>query len=361
MRILLTIPKFYPKAGGAETFALLICRGLTERGHEVHVATQAGETFDGYAPHIVDSLEDITAIKDEIKPDISLDWGLNTKADVHRLGGGVHKAFLKYKFLAIPWFLRPLKVVETRIHPKHRRLIESEGEILSEPETKYIAVSHFVKEQLQNTATIDDSNIRVLPNGVDVARFKPAGDTAALRRQLGVSDSDVLCLFVAHNLRLKNFALLRRVFHRIHRHIPELKLVLLGKRSPRIRADWFVYAGAVDDPAPYYQAADIMLHPTFYDACANTVLEALAGGCAVISSDLNGSAEILASGLNGFVLPVTKRNAVEQWSGLLGWLAQDHKTRRQIGKAATDLAAKHEISNYIDHLEGILKEFSGTY
>ena len=53
------------------------------------------------------------------------------------------------------------------------------------------------------------------------------------------------------------------------------------------------FLGRVDDMPSLYQAADIFVLDTFYDACANAVLEALACGLPVVSTACNGSSAFL--------------------------------------------------------------------
>ena len=43
---------------------------------------------------------------------------------------------------------------------------------------------------------------------------------------------------------------------------------------------------------PYYAAADLYVHPTFYDPCSLVVLEAAACGLPIITSRYNGAAEL---------------------------------------------------------------------
>jgi glycosyltransferase involved in cell wall biosynthesis len=60
--------------------------------------------------------------------------------------------------------------------------------------------------------------------------------------------------------------------------------------------------GKVADPAPYYRSADFFVHPTFYDACANTVLQAMASGLPCIVSERDGASEFVAEGESGLRL-----------------------------------------------------------
>jgi UDP-glucose:(heptosyl)LPS alpha-1,3-glucosyltransferase len=52
----------------------------------------------------------------------------------------------------------------------------------------------------------------------------------------------------------------------------------------------------------FYHAADLLVHPTYYDPCSRVVLEALAAGLPVITTRFNGAAERITSGRQGYVL-----------------------------------------------------------
>jgi glycosyltransferase involved in cell wall biosynthesis len=56
------------------------------------------------------------------------------------------------------------------------------------------------------------------------------------------------------------------------------------------------------DLLPWFQAADWFVHPTSYDACANTVLQSMACGLPGIISAGDGAVEFIRHGENGFIL-----------------------------------------------------------
>ena len=60
--------------------------------------------------------------------------------------------------------------------------------------------------------------------------------------------------------------------------------------------------GRIDNPVPYYAAADAYVQPTFYDPCSLVVLEALASGLPVVTSRFNGVSELLTQGREGYVI-----------------------------------------------------------
>ena len=67
-------------------------------------------------------------------------------------------------------------------------------------------------------------------------------------------------------------------------------------------AERLKFWGPQTDLSPFYQAATVLALPTIYDPCSNVVLEALACGTPVITTNANGAAAFLTPGENGEIL-----------------------------------------------------------
>ena len=67
-------------------------------------------------------------------------------------------------------------------------------------------------------------------------------------------------------------------------------------------ADRVIFAGPVPAMERLYAASDIYVHPTFYDSCSLTVLEALASGLPVVTTRFNGASDAIASTEGGTVI-----------------------------------------------------------
>ena len=159
---------------------------------------------------------------------------------------------------------------------------------------------------------------------------------------------------VAHNLQLKNFALMRRVFSQVHRQNPLVRLVVLGKRPPPCTAPWLIYAASTESPEQIYAACDALVHPTFYDACANVVLEAMACGLPVLSSDRNGSAELLDPDMRRALEPA-------KWAEWIAAVSDDLDYRQLLAVAARHCAENHGIEEYIMQFEELLARLVGDH
>ena len=82
--------------------------------------------------------------------------------------------------------------------------------------------------------------------------------------------------------------------------------------------------------------ADAMLLSSLSEGISNAVLEAMAVGLPVVSTDCGGMSEVIKSGTDGFIVPVADVSAMAEQ---LGKLADDLDLRRTIGRAAAERAA----------------------
>jgi len=62
------------------------------------------------------------------------------------------------------------------------------------------------------------------------------------------------------------------------------------------------FVGAVPDVLPAYAAADVYVHPTWYDPCSLVVLEAMACGLPVLTTRCNGASELMEDGRSGLLV-----------------------------------------------------------
>ena len=61
----------------------------------------------------------------------------------------------------------------------------------------------------------------------------------------------------------------------------------------------------------YLQCGDIFVLPTLEDLCSLAVLEAMAGGCPVLTTIYNGAREFVEDGVNGFIFdPLNKESII---------------------------------------------------
>ncbi|MBL8445227.1 MAG: glycosyltransferase family 4 protein [Zoogloeaceae bacterium] len=150
----------------------------------------------------------------------------------------------------------------------------------------------------------------VVPNIIDLSRFKPAP-----LREFGQAPH----LIVTRNLEpiydiataIKAFAEVRKVFGQARMTVagtgPELeRLVALGESLSLASA--LSFSGRIDnaDIPALYASADCMLNPSTVDNMPISILEALASGVPVVSTDAGGIPDMVEHGVSALLVPIGK-------------------------------------------------------
>ncbi len=130
---------------------------------------------------------------------------------------------------------------------------------------------------------------------------------------MGLSQGTTAFLFMAHNFRLKGLHCLMRALQGVKEGVGASWVLLVAGRGRRGPFEALtkrygihhrtLFLGQVTEPEAVLGAADVLVHPTFYDPFSNVCLEAMASGLPVVTSSHNGAAEILQEGESGFVIP----------------------------------------------------------
>ncbi|MDO8064815.1 glycosyltransferase [Janthinobacterium sp. SUN206] len=158
----------------------------------------------------------------------------------------------------------------------------------------------------------------IVPNVVDLQRFTHAARAAP-------ASADGPCILVARHLEsLYDNASAVRAFALARRSYPTARLVLAGggpQRAALARLarslgvlDAVRFAGPVDNAAmpALYQASDIVLNPSLADNMPNSVLEALACGVPVVSTNVGGIPALLHDGVTALLVPPGEPAAMAQ-------------------------------------------------
>jgi UDP-glucose:(heptosyl)LPS alpha-1,3-glucosyltransferase len=211
---------------------------------------------------------------------------------------------------------------------------------------RVIAVSQGVGREITEHYDVPPELITVIPNAVDAGRFQPTDAAERGRRirfQHGLATEDVVLLFVGKEFRRKGLAALIDSLPHLP---PQTRALVVGgdDQAPfRTQAaalgvsDRVVFAGhsaAVED---YFQAADIFVFPTLYEAFALVTLEAASAGLPLATTLVNGTEDFVVDGENGVFIERDGRDIARK----LGPLVADSQLRRRMGESARRAAASY--------------------
>jgi glycosyltransferase involved in cell wall biosynthesis len=194
--------------------------------------------------------------------------------------------------------------------------------------------------------------LRVIENGVDVEAFRPAG-----LRDPAMTGSFLLC--VGRLTRQKGQDRLIRALASLSDTAVLLRLVgegedreILGQLATSLGVRERVDFVGCADPRPYLHSADVVVLGSRWEGMSLGLLEAMACGAAIVSTDCGGSSA-LADGAGVVVGGADDRVVVEHIAAEIDALLIDPDRRRALGSIARDRCVqRHSLirmkSEYLD-------------
>lgn len=185
----------------------------------------------------------------------------------------------------------------------------------------------------------------------------PTPDEIAAAEELWAVPPGARVLTVGTMKAVKNHPLLLRAFARLNR--PDARLLFLGDGQERNAlltladeigiADRLVLAGFRPDPTPFYRTADLFVLSSNYEGFGNVIVEAMACGTPVVSTDCpSGPAEILGNGRFGALVPVNDVAALA--AAMNASLSSQHDTGA-LKRRATDFSPEIAARKYLELLD----------
>lgn len=220
-----------------------------------------------------------------------------------------------------------------------------------------IVVSEAMRAR-QLRAGVPDHKLRLIYNGVDLERFG-SGDAAVARRALGVGPEAPLIVFSSRVAAQKRPLDAVEVFRRLAPEFPDARLVLVGSGPLEQGVAAAVAAGGLgarvhmvgqqSNVADWLAAATVWLLPTETEGFAVAVIEAMAAGCAIVSTRCEGNNEILVDGTNALLADV---GDVDVLTGATRRLLSNEALRRELGERGRADSARYSVSRMVtEHLD----------
>jgi glycosyltransferase involved in cell wall biosynthesis len=171
----------------------------------------------------------------------------------------------------------------------------------------------FSAEGLAHVDGFAGGRIEIIENGIDLARYRRAGDRAALRRELGLDPHRRFIATIARFHPVKDHATLLRGFAPVATARPDVDLLLAGDGPlradlERLAAELAItdrvrFLGIRSDVPALLQASDLFALTSVSEAASLTLLEAMASGLAVVVTNVGGNPEIVREGVEGLLVP----------------------------------------------------------
>lgn len=230
---------------------------------------------------------------------------------------------------------------------------------------RIITTAEAIREGLIRGNNIDPDTIVSIPTGVDLSLFYPERPHKDLRVELGLPDETILAGMVSVIRSWKGHDYFVEAAEIARKELPQLKFIIAGD-GPRREAieelirdrgltDTVLMLGHREDVPDVMASLDILAQPSYSnEGVPQTVLQALAMGLAVVSSDLKPLLEVVKDRETGLVVPAKNSSALAKKIILL---ARDRKLRERLGDAGRKMVAENfSIDAMADQVEEIYRE-----
>ncbi len=212
--------------------------------------------------------------------------------------------------------------------------------------TKIISVSEETNKYVNSIAKVAKKSI-VVYNGVDIARFTPAKNRAALRKQYNLPVDAFIC-FTVRRLTFKNGIETFLQIAQLHTH--KNTLFLLGGTGPdKQNIEKYITTHKIsnvkllgfikdEDLPAYYAASDVFILPSIQgEGFPMVILESFASGIPVIATRSGGHIEVIKAGTHGYITPVNDPQSMQE---KVAHIQLNPSLRKSMAKQCRDLAVK---------------------
>ncbi len=366
MRVLMLTWEYPPRiVGGISRVVEGLSRSLVELGHEVHVITNE---MPGYPAEDSDRGVHVHRVSIESPTPNFHTWVMMMNHYFSKRAGTLARELGGFEIVHIhDWLVQPagseLKsyLPTTMVTTLHSLEFRRSGGI-NTPENKMvdslewwatyessiiIVCSQSMLEDTLQHFRVPLDKMRVIPIGIDPTKFQNrAVDRDGVRRKYGVTPEERLILFVGRLTNQKGCEYLIRAVPYVAKYF-NVKLLIAGDGYLKSELESIasgagvrsrtIFAGYVaeDDLTDLFLSADLMVIPSVYEPFGVVALEAMAARLPVVSSSVDGLAEIIKHEENGIL--VFPRDASSIAWGISRTLSDSANTQRLVSNAAKDI------------------------
>lgn len=360
LRIAVFNRTFSPTGGGAERYSIALVEQLAAR-HEMHVfAQEIDHQWPGVTYHKVSAPLRKPRWVNQLWFATATWWATRRGFDVvhshentwHGEVQTVHVLPVKHSlFEGRQGLRRVLRWIKVVTSPRLLAYLWLErARYAAFAGRQVVVTSESLRPIMEASYPASRAAVSVITPGITLPDLPiGAGRKSEARAQLGLPAEGTCLLFVGNDYRKKGLGTLLQALAQLPgdvslavvgnaAHIAEFRAMA---EALKLGARVF-FLGALKDVAPAYEAADVLVHPTFEDTFAMVVLEAMAHGLPVVVSGPKycGISGLLRQGVNALLLD-DPRDAGEL-TQVLGNLLGQPALRQTLSEGAVAFAVHYQ-------------------
>jgi glycosyltransferase involved in cell wall biosynthesis len=216
--------------------------------------------------------------------------------------------------------------------------------------TIVVTVSQYSARKSIQLYGVDEAKIRIVPNGVDTEKFKPAFGNAEIRQKIGFAKGKQHVLFVGRLVPRKGLNHLVEAAKHVLEENKETVFVVVGEGSLKsnlvstVKKDRlspnFVFLSGVSDPLlqDLYSCVDLFVLPSIQEGQGMALLEAQAAAIPVVAFNISGVREAVRDKQTGLLVKEVDTNALAE---AILKLLSDKSLSRKMGQHGREFVSKN--------------------
>jgi glycosyltransferase involved in cell wall biosynthesis len=227
-----------------------------------------------------------------------------------------------------------------------------------------ITVSTPLKEWGLRLGIGKDAQYRVIPDGIDIERFKVNTDSGIKRSELGIAADDLAVGLVAKLWDGKGHHTLIKAMPDIIKEVPRVKFIFVGEGYLRRNLenqvttlglkDSVLFTGFRKDIPEITSIFDLAVLPSFFEGLGRSLLEAMVLSKPVVATNVGGIPEVVKDNLNGFLVPPGDARALAE---AIIHLLKNKELRRRMGEEGRkQIDERFSTKKMVDNIEGVYRQ-----
>jgi glycosyltransferase involved in cell wall biosynthesis len=229
---------------------------------------------------------------------------------------------------------------------------------------RVVVVSQEIKEIFQKRFSLENDNFFVLKNGIVLEDNFPKSDV--FEKEFPDSENKLKIIAVGRLVPLKNFNLIVRAAKElINRNLTNFLVLISGEGGERpmlealikeLEVDTHVkLLGLRDDIIDLMMASDLFVMSSSYEGLSIAMIEAMACGLPIISSDIRGIRDCITHEQNGLLYPVGDHKAL---ADCILQLAEDEKLREKLSHGSRkSFETEYDMHKNIKSLDSLFQQY----
>ncbi|AFZ00159.1 glycosyltransferase family 4 protein [Calothrix sp. PCC 6303] len=355
-------------SGGAERAIILLSEGFINKGYEVSLISISSDKSYFY------NLPDKINVR-------ALDIAKNSSTFIERIFNNIYRLWVVRKTVAE---INPdivISILDTTniltllalVNTKYPVFVSEQNnpDVATESIWKYLRrLTYPLANQVVSTSKGVDEYFYWLPKKQRAIIYNPLAiniDTSCDNTNIfseipGLDKNKKLIVAMGRLTEQKGFDILLDAFHKIAGIYPDWQLLILGEGELRLelesRRDYLglndkvVFPGRLHNPFPILKCADIFVLSSRYEGFGNVIIEAMACGLPVISTDCpSGPREIIRDGIDGILV---ENENISSLSTAIARLISDPQERQRLSKNASEGIERFELKKIVQSWEKLV-------